>query len=78
MVWRADFGGAPFRGEHIVCHYSTGQKMPPVREILLALLTRRPMGVVKAEDLELRAQAFDDYLVAGNRNHSSQVTLNRA
>jgi 5-carboxymethyl-2-hydroxymuconate isomerase len=61
---------------HIVCHYSAGQKMPPVREILLALHhAAASTGVVKPEDLKLRAHAFDDYLVAGEQKSFFHVTL---
>jgi 5-carboxymethyl-2-hydroxymuconate isomerase len=61
---------------HIICHYSAGQKMPPVREILLSLHhATAATGVVKAEDLKLRAQAFDDYLVAGEQKSFFHVTL---
>jgi 5-carboxymethyl-2-hydroxymuconate isomerase len=61
---------------HIVCHYSSGQTMPPVREILLALhRAAAASGVVKAEDLKVRAQAFDDYLVAGQDRSFFHVTL---
>ena len=61
---------------HIVCHYSADHRMPPVGEILLALHeAAASTGVVKAEDLKLRAQAFDDYLVAGERKSFFHVTL---
>jgi 5-carboxymethyl-2-hydroxymuconate isomerase len=50
--------------------------MPPMREILLALHhAAASTGVVKAEDLKLRAQAFDDYLVAGEQKSFFHVTL---
>src|ERR1700760_1619366 len=72
--------GAPPRRDislpHIVCHYSADHRMPPVGEILLALHeAAASTGVVKAEDLKLRAQAFDDYLVAGERKSFFHVTL---
>ena len=61
---------------HIVCHYSADQRMPPVRDILCALHhAAASTGVVKAEDLKLRAQAFDDYLVAGEQKSFFHVTL---
>ena len=61
---------------HIVCHYSVGQRMPPVRDILLVLHhAAASTGIVKAEDLKLRAQAFDDYLVAGEQKSFFHVTL---
>jgi 5-carboxymethyl-2-hydroxymuconate isomerase len=61
---------------HIVCHYSVGQRMPPVHDILLALHhAAASTGVVKAEDLKLRAQAFDDYLVAGEQRSFFHITL---
>jgi 5-carboxymethyl-2-hydroxymuconate isomerase len=50
--------------------------MPPVRDILLALHhAAASTGIVKAEDLKLRAQAFDDYLVAGEQKSFFHVTL---
>jgi 5-carboxymethyl-2-hydroxymuconate isomerase len=61
---------------HIVCHYSAGQRMPPVREILLQLhRAAASTGVVRAEDLKIRAQAFDDYLVGGEQKSFFHVTL---
>jgi 5-carboxymethyl-2-hydroxymuconate isomerase len=61
---------------HIVCHYSAGQKMPSMPEILLALHhAAASTGVVKAEDLKLRAQSFDDYLMAGEQKSFFHVTL---
>src|ERR1700747_624719 len=50
--------------------------MRHVREILRALhRAAAPTGVVEAEDLKLRAQAFDDYLVAGEQKSFFHVTL---
>jgi 5-carboxymethyl-2-hydroxymuconate isomerase len=50
--------------------------MPPVRSILLALhRAAAETGVVKAEDLKIRAQAFDDYLVAGEPDSFFHVAL---
>jgi 5-carboxymethyl-2-hydroxymuconate isomerase len=50
--------------------------MPPMREILLALHhAAAATGIVKAEDLKIRAQAFDDYLVAGEQQSFFHVTL---
>ena len=50
--------------------------MPPIREILLALHdAAASTGVVKAADLKLRAQSFDDYLVAGEQKSFFHVTL---
>lgn len=47
-----------------------------MREILLALHhAAASTGVVKAEDLKLRAQAFDDYLVAGEQKSFFHVAL---
>ena len=61
---------------HIVCHYSAGQEMPPISEVMMALhLTAASTGVVKAEDLKIRAQAFDDYLVAGKAQSFFHVSL---
>ncbi|MEW6644484.1 MAG: 5-carboxymethyl-2-hydroxymuconate isomerase [Pseudomonadota bacterium] len=61
---------------HIVCHYSVPQEMPPVRDILLALHhAAAATGVVKAEDLKLRALPFTDYLVAGEQRSFFHVSL---
>jgi 5-carboxymethyl-2-hydroxymuconate isomerase len=50
--------------------------MPRMRDILLALHHAAALtGVIKAEDLKLRAQAFDDYLVAGEQKSFFHVTL---
>jgi 5-carboxymethyl-2-hydroxymuconate isomerase len=50
--------------------------MPPMREILLALHhVAASTGVVKAEDLKLRTQSFDDYLVAGEQKSFFHVTF---
>jgi 5-carboxymethyl-2-hydroxymuconate isomerase len=50
--------------------------MPPVREVLLAIhRAAAATGVVKAEDLKIRAQAFHDYLVAGQDRSFFHVTL---
>jgi 5-carboxymethyl-2-hydroxymuconate isomerase len=51
---------------HIVCHYSANQEMPPISKILLSLHNAAAStGVVNAEDLKIRAQSFDEFLVAG-------------
>jgi 5-carboxymethyl-2-hydroxymuconate isomerase len=61
---------------HIVCHYSAGQTIPPLRQVLLELhRAAAATGVVKAEDLKIRAQAFDDYLVAGEERSFFHVAL---
>jgi 5-carboxymethyl-2-hydroxymuconate isomerase len=61
---------------HIVCHYSAHQPMPPVRDVLMALhRAAAATGVVKAEDLKLRARAFDDYLVGGEVRSFFHVSL---
>jgi 5-carboxymethyl-2-hydroxymuconate isomerase len=80
LNWHADVRGAPASGSgslpHVICHYSAGQKTPPMREILLALHhAAASTGVVTAQDLKLRAQAFDDYLVAGEQKSFFHVTL---
>jgi 5-carboxymethyl-2-hydroxymuconate isomerase len=50
--------------------------MPPMPEILRALHhAAASTRVVKAEDLKIRAQAFDDYLVAGDKKSFFHVTL---
>lgn len=61
---------------HIVCHYSAGQEMPPVRTILKELhRIAASTGVVRAEDLKSRAQAFRDYLIAGEERSFFHVSL---
>jgi 5-carboxymethyl-2-hydroxymuconate isomerase len=50
--------------------------MPPIRDVLLAVHRAAACtGVVKSEDLKIRAQAFDDYLVAGEERSFFHVTL---
>jgi 5-carboxymethyl-2-hydroxymuconate isomerase len=50
--------------------------MPPMHQVLLGLhRAAASTGVVKAEDLKIRAQAFDDYLVAGEERSFFHVTL---
>jgi len=50
--------------------------MPPVRSILSELhRAAASTGIVKAEDLKIRAQAFDDYLVAGEERSFFHVAL---
>jgi 5-carboxymethyl-2-hydroxymuconate isomerase len=61
---------------HIVCHYSAKEEMPPIRNILLTLhRAAAATTVVKAEDLKIRAQGFDDYLVAGEARSFFHVSL---
>jgi 5-carboxymethyl-2-hydroxymuconate isomerase len=61
---------------HIVCHYASDQKMPPIRDVLSMLhRVAAATGVVKAEDLKSRAQAFDDYLIAGERKSFLHVAF---
>lgn len=61
---------------HIVCHYSLDQSMPPLSEILLELhRAAAATGIVKAEDLKIRAQAFDNYLVAGEAKSFFHVSF---
>ncbi len=61
---------------HIVCHYAREQKMPPIRDVLSMLhRVAASTGVVKAEDLKSRAQAFDDYLIAGERKSFFHVAF---
>ena len=61
---------------HIVCHYSNSHNLPSIRDILVALHhAAASTGVVKAEDLKIRAQGFDDYLVAGEQRTFFHVTL---
>jgi 5-carboxymethyl-2-hydroxymuconate isomerase len=50
--------------------------MPPVRQVLLELhRVAASTGVVRAEDLKIRAQAFDDYLVAGEQRSFFHVAV---
>jgi 5-carboxymethyl-2-hydroxymuconate isomerase len=77
---RAETGAKPACGAfglpHIVCHYSREQDMPPIRDILVALhRAAASTGVVKAEDLKIRAQGFDEYLVAGETRSFFHVAL---
>jgi 5-carboxymethyl-2-hydroxymuconate isomerase len=61
---------------HIVCHYSADQKMPTVREILLSLHNAAAStGIVQAEDLKIRAQSFDEFLVAGEERSFFHVSF---
>lgn len=61
---------------HIVCHYARDQKMPPIRDVLSMLhRVAASTGVVKADDLKSRAQAFDDYLIAGERKSFFHVAF---
>lgn len=61
---------------HIVCHYARDQKMPPIHDVLSMLhRVAASTGVVKAEDLKSRAQAFDDYLIAGERKSFFHVSF---
>jgi 5-carboxymethyl-2-hydroxymuconate isomerase len=61
---------------HVVCHYSARQEMPPISEVMMALHhAAASTGIVKAEDLKIRAQAFEDYLVAGKIQSFFHVSL---
>lgn len=61
---------------HIVCHYARDQKMPPIHDVLSMLhRVATSTGVVKAQDLKSRAQAFDDYLIAGERKSFLHVAF---
>jgi 5-carboxymethyl-2-hydroxymuconate isomerase len=61
---------------HIICHFARDQKMPPIRDVLSMLhRVAAATGVVKAEDLKSRAQAFDDYLIAGERKSFFHVAF---
>jgi 5-carboxymethyl-2-hydroxymuconate isomerase len=61
---------------HIVCHYSRDPEMPSIRDILVALhRAAASTGVVQAEDLKIRAQGFDEYLVAGETRSFFHVSL---
>lgn len=57
-------------GEQLRCRISSvitrPARMPPLREVLMELhRVAASTGIVKAEDLKIRAQALEDYLVAG-------------
>lgn len=61
---------------HIVCHYSIKQEMPPIRDILVALHhAATSTGAVRGEDLKIRAQGFEEYLVAGEERSFFHVSL---
>lgn len=61
---------------HIVCHYSASPDMPPMQDVMPALhRAAASTGVVKAEDLKIRAQSFSDYLVAGEERSFFHVAL---
>ena len=61
---------------HIVCHYSASPKMLPMLDVMKALHdAAASTGVVKAEDLKIRALPFADYLVAGERRSFFHVSL---
>jgi len=61
---------------HIVCHYSASQEMPPLSEVMMAIHhAAASTGVVKAEDIKIRAQVFDDYLVAGKAQSFFHVSF---
>jgi len=50
--------------------------MPALRSILFGLhRAAAETGVVEAADLKIRAQAFDDYLVAGEQHSFFHVAL---
>ncbi|TXJ08881.1 MAG: 5-carboxymethyl-2-hydroxymuconate Delta-isomerase [Afipia sp.] len=61
---------------HIVCHYSASPDMPPVLDVMKTLHDAAvSTGVVKAEDLKIRALPFTDYLVAGEQRSFFHVSL---
>ncbi|EGP06420.1 5-carboxymethyl-2-hydroxymuconate delta isomerase [Bradyrhizobiaceae bacterium SG-6C] len=61
---------------HIVCHYSATPDMPPMREVMQAIHeAAAATGIVKAEDLKIRALPFTDYLVAGEQRSFFHVAL---
>jgi len=61
---------------HLVCHYSASTDMPPMQDVMLALhRAAASTGVVKAEDLKIRAQPFIDYLVAGEQRSFFHLSL---
>jgi 5-carboxymethyl-2-hydroxymuconate isomerase len=50
--------------------------MPPMQDVMPALhRAAASTGVVKAEDLKIRAQSFSDYLVAGEERSFFHVAL---
>jgi 5-carboxymethyl-2-hydroxymuconate isomerase len=61
---------------HLVCHYSASTDMPPMQDIMPALhRAAASTGVVKAEDLKIRAQPFTDYLVSGEPRSFFHLSL---
>lgn len=61
---------------HIVCHYSATPDMPPMLDVMQALhRAAAATGIVKAEDLKIRALPFTDYLVAGEQRSFFHVSL---
>jgi len=61
---------------HIVCHYSATPDMPPVRDVMQVIYeTAASTGIVKAEDLKIRALPFTDYLVAGRQQSFFHVSF---
>lgn len=61
---------------HIVCHYSATPDMPPMLDVMQALQrAAAATGIVKAEDLKIRALPFTDYLVAGEQRSFFHVSL---
>lgn len=61
---------------HIVCHYSATSNMPPMQDVMQLLhRAAASTGVVKAEDLKIRALPFADYLVAGEQRSFFHVSL---
>jgi 5-carboxymethyl-2-hydroxymuconate isomerase len=61
---------------HIVCHYSAEPKLADIGDVLRKLHdAAASTGVVKAEDLKIRALRFEDYLVAGEQRSFFHVSL---
>ena len=61
---------------HIVCHYSVSPDMPPMLDVMKALhAVAASTGIVKAEDLKIRALPFTDYLVAGEQSSFFHVSF---
>ncbi|MGD9838091.1 MAG: 5-carboxymethyl-2-hydroxymuconate Delta-isomerase [Afipia sp.] len=61
---------------HIVCHYSVTPDMPPMRDVMRAIHeAAAATGVVKADDLKIRALPFADYLVAGREQSFFHVSF---
>ena len=61
---------------HIVCHYSATSDMPLMHHVMQAIhKAAASTGIVKADDLKIRALPFTDYLVAGEQRSFFHVSF---